>query len=129
MIYTTIAGNLGKDCRTNNVNGTAVCNFSVAATVGYGEREQTLWFDCALWGKRAESGLVDYLTKGQKVVVVGEQGEREHEGKTYHTLRVTEVKLMGDKGQASQQSHPEPQPAAQQTQAGAVDDFDDDIPF
>ena len=49
-----LTGNLGKDCRTNNVNGTAVCNFPVAVKSGYGDKEQTIWLDCALWGKRAE---------------------------------------------------------------------------
>lgn len=105
----SFVGNLGNDCKTNNVNGIAVCNFSVAGTAGYGDHEQTLWIDCALWGKRAETRLPEFLVKGQKVAVTGELGRREYEGKTYLTCRVTDVTLCGDKGaggSAPQQSSP-----------------------
>ena len=90
---------------------------------GYGNRAQTIWLDCALWGKRAESGLVPYLVKGQTVGVHGELGTREHEGKTYLTLKVADITLLGGKSDAQ----PARQPAQQQAPA---DDFDsDDIPF
>ena len=125
-------GNLGKDCRIGNANGTAVCNFSVAVKSGYGDNAQTLWVDCAMWGKQAESRLPDYLTKGQPVAVCGELGTREHEGKTYLTCRTTSVSLVGNKGdnataQPSQPSAPQQQAPAQQQPHMA--DFDDSIPF
>ena len=123
MNVLTVTGNLGKDCRTGNVSGTAVCNFTVAAKSGYGDKAQTLWIDCALWGKQAESGLVGYLTKGQQVAVSGELGTKEHEGKTYMTMRVNSVSLVGGKSDAPAQQ-------AQQQQAPApADDLEDDIPF
>lgn len=125
MIVTTVVGNLGADCRTNTVSGTAVCNFTVAGKSGFGDREQTLWFDCALWGKQAESKLVDYLKKGQLVAVSGELGEKEHNGKTYHTLRVEKIRLCGGKDAAPAQQ----QPAQQPQQAAPAADFDDDCPF
>jgi single-strand DNA-binding protein len=124
----TFSGNLGRDCKTNNVGGTAVCNFAVAVKSGYGDKEQTLWLDCALWGKKAESRLPEYLLKGQQVVVSGELGTREHEGKTYLTCRVNDLSLVGKRDGANQQSAPVQQPApAQQPQPS--DDYDDDIPF
>lgn len=95
-------GNLGQDCRAGNVNGTAVVNFSVASTSGYGDKKVTTWVDCALWGNRA-TALQQYLTKGQKVAITGEHGTREHDGKTYTTCRVDNVTLIGDK-QDNQQS-------------------------
>ncbi len=88
-------GNLGRDCRTGSAGGTPVCNFAVAVKSGYGHKEQTIWVDCALWGKRAEGGLTQYLAKGQQVAVTGELGTREHEGKTYITCRVSDVTLLG----------------------------------
>lgn len=122
----SFTGNLGKDCRTGTAGSASVCNFNVAVKSGYGDREQTLWVDCALWGKRAESGLVKYLTKGQQVAVSGELGTREHEGKTYLTLNVNEVSLVGSKSDSTpQQSQPQPQPQQQSQDY----DFDDDIPF
>ena len=122
-------GNLGKDCRTGNAGGTAVVNFPIAVKSGWGDKEVTLWFDCALWGKQAESKLVDYLVKGQQVAVTGEMGEREHEGKMYKTLRLHSCDLIGGK----QEPQAQPQQQAQQTQPQAQaqpqqDDFDD-IPF
>lgn len=95
-------GNLGQDCRAGNVGGTAVVNFSVASSSGYGDKKVTTWVDCALWGNRA-TALQQYLTKGQKVAITGEHGTREHDGKTYTTCRVDNVTLIGDK-QDSQQS-------------------------
>ena len=111
MIVTTLVGRLGKDCRVGTAGSTPVCNFTVAVDVGYGERKQTLWWDCALFGKRAESRLPEYLLKGQQVAVSGEPGTREHEGKTYLTLNVNEVTLCGGK--------PDTQSGAGNTQSGA----------
>lgn len=133
MNVLTVFGNLGSDVRTNNVGGTAVANFSVAVKSGYGDNEKTIWVDCSLWGKRAESGLIDYLKKGQQVVVSGEMGTREYDGKTYITMRVNEVSLAGGRSNGQQAQPAQP---VQQTQQGATHgnyasapDIDDDIPF
>ena len=122
-------GNLGKDCRIGNAGGTAVCNFSVAVKSGYGDNAQTLWVDCAMWGKQAESRLPDYLTKGQPVAVCGELGTREHEGRTYLTCRTTSVSLVGNKGDNAAAQPSAPQQRAQQQQQPHMAGFDDDIPF
>ena len=89
----TASGNIGRDAEVRNAGGTSVAGFSLAVKSGYGDKAQTVWVDCSLWGKQAESGLVQYLKKGQFVVVTGELGTREHEGKTYVTLRVSNVTL------------------------------------
>jgi single-strand DNA-binding protein len=125
----TFTGNLGKDCRLGNVSGTAVCNFSVAAKSGYGDKEQTLWVDCALWGKQAESTLPTYLVKGQQVAVSGELSRTDDNGTTYLKLRVNNITLVGGKpAQPTGQQAPT-QPAPTQPTAKPVDDFDDCIPF
>lgn len=143
----TFSGNLGSDCRIGNAGGTPVCNFSVAVKAGFGQNEQSIWIDCSLWGKRAEGGLPNYLLKGQKVMVSGELGTREHEGKTYLTCRVNEIDLAGGKNegghgaqgggqqqgyQASQQPQ-QPQQnygtSVQQPNPHAQQQGDSDIPF
>ena len=146
----TFTGNLGRECRTAN-NGTAVCNFAVAVKSGFGDNASTLWIDCALWGKQAESNLVNYLVKGQQVAVSGELGMREHEGKSYQTCRVSSISLIGGQSQGSQGSAPQQRPAQaapqqrpaqrnnptqhnnqpqnQRPMAEPDFDFDDDIPF
>ena len=119
----TFTGNLGKDCRNGNQGGTAVCNFTVAVKSGYGDKEQTLWLDCALWGKQAESKLPQYLTKGAQVAVSGELSTREHEGKTYLTCRVSSISLIGGKREDAPSAPTAARPAP------VMDDFNDDIPF
>ena len=121
-------GNLGNDCRTGNAGGTAVVNFSVAVKSGWGDKEQTIWIDVALWGKQAESKLPDYLKKGQQVAVTGELSTREHEGKTYLTVRANSVDLIGGKSDSvPSPSQPTQQPAT--ASPAPVDDFDESIPF
>lgn len=124
----SFTGNLGKDCRVGGSGSGAYCGFSVAVKSGYGDKAQTHWVDCTLWGKQAESKLPDYLLKGQMVAISGEFGTREHEGKTYITCRVNSCDLVGGKSDNSaprEQAAPKPQQQAQKP-----DDFDpDSIPF
>ena len=152
MNVLTISGNLGKDAVVRKAGDQSVAGFSIAMKSGYGDKAQTIWVDCSLWGKQAESGLAQYLKKGQFVVLSGEMGTREHEGKTYITLRVASVTL-GGKPEAAQPAQPQ-QPAPQRQQppqgyqpmigqppqqavqqgfnqqsGGGVPDFTDDIPF
>lgn len=132
-------GNLGKDCRVNQTANSTVCGFALAVKSGYGDNAQTVWVDCSIWGKQAESRLPEYLVKGQQVAVSGELGQREHEGKNYLTLRVNSIDLIGAKpeSQAPQQNNtgynqqqPNPRQAPQQNKPIAEPDFDfQNIPF
>lgn len=123
MIITTIAGNIGKDAVFKSTQGgQELCNFTVAAAIGYGDKEQTLWFDVTKWGKGTEK-LSSFLTKGKQVTVSGELSTREYEGKTYLQLRAEHIKLQGGKGEAQSQ---------QSTGFGGgfgSDDLDDDLPY
>ena len=120
----SFTGNLGKDCRKSSIQGgTAVCGFTVAVKSGYGDKAQTLWVDCTLWGKKAEGGLPEYLVKGQQVAVSGELGTREHEGKTYLTCRVENIDLIGKPSSQPQQG------AGKPSSAQYDDEFEDSIPF
>jgi len=132
MNLLVVSGNLGRDAQVRDAGGTKVCGFSVAAKSGYGDREQTIWVDCSIWGKQAEGRLPEFLTKGKKVTVAGEMGTREHEGKTYITLRVNSIDLAGDAGSGATQQTQAPQPTQQSapaTQAATPGDLEDDIPF
>lgn len=140
MNVLTVSGNIGRDAEVRNAGGTAVAGFSLAMKSGYGDKAQTIWLDCSIWGKQAESGLVQYLKKGQFVVVSGEMGTREHDGKTYITLRVNNVTLGGKQDgtqQPTQQQRQQPAPQQRQPQQNyqpqigkaPVVDFDDDAPF
>ena len=130
----TIAGNVGKDAVLRHIpHGDPVLNFSVGVAERKGQENVTLWVDCSLWGKRAES-LEPHIRKGSKVTVSGQAGVRVHEGKAYMSMRVSDVTLQGSKqdgerrdtAQRNSQSHA---PTPEQ-QGGAGSDFpEDSIPF
>lgn len=124
-------GNLGGDAEVKDVGGSKVLKFSVAVTSGFGDKKQTAWYGCDVWGKQAESRLVDYLKKGQQVAVTGELSHREYDGKTFHQVRVNSIDLVGGKGEHGSAPAPSSRPVSQQAPATAPagDGFDDDIPF
>lgn len=125
MKTVTIAGTIGKDAVVRRTQGgDAITGFSVAVDDGYGENKSTIWFDVSMWGKRGEN-VSKLLTKGTKVTVSGELGFREHEGKTYHTVRANDLTLQGGPRQAQADgmySRSTQQPAP-------TNDLDDDLPF
>lgn len=129
-------GRVGKDAQTRfTQGGDPVTGWSLAVDSGYGDKKQTLWLDCSLWGKRGER-VAEYITKGSQLGVTGELGTREHDGKTYLTLRVAEVSLIGGRQDTGNTSSSGPRggaPARQRPERatdGPADDFDDSqIPF
>lgn len=139
----TVAGQLGRDAEVRYLpNGDAVANFSVADSQG--KDKTTIWWNCQLFGKRAES-LSQYLLKGQSVTVSGNITQRTYQkdgvDKTAMEIRVSDVALQGgrkdDAAPAPRQSAPRPAPTRQAPQApqqqqrpsSGFDDMDDDIPF
>jgi single-strand DNA-binding protein len=67
----TIAGNLGRDPEMRYLpDGTAVTNFSVAVSDGWGENKKTIWFRVTAWRKTAELAN-QYLSKGRKILIEG----------------------------------------------------------
>jgi len=123
MNLTTIAGNVGNVRGPNDVNDKRVLNFSVAVNEG---KDRTTWFDCALWGDRADK-LAPYIQKGGKVTVAGRVSPDVYEGQGKLKLFVIDVTLQGSKGDGQQQS--QQQTPAQTQQDSGPADFDDDIPF
>ena len=123
----TIVGGLGRDAEIKYLNnGDPICNFSVADSQG--RDKGTIWWNCTLFGKRAEA-LSQYLTKGQSVTVVGTITEREWTDKTdtkrkSMDVRVSEIALQGGRKDAEPQEErrqaPKPEP---------VDIDSDDLPF
>ncbi|MHC9085385.1 single-stranded DNA-binding protein [Luteimonas sp. RIT-PG2_3] len=117
-------GRVGKDAVTRfTQGGDPVTGWSLAVDSGYGDKKQTMWIDCSAWGKRFEK-VSEYITKGSQLGVTGELGTREHDGKTYITLRVADITLVGGKQEGSKSQRQESKPDK------AYDDFrDDEINF
>ena len=128
MNHLTICGNVTRDAEIRYLNsGDAVCNFAIADNQG--KDKPAIFWNCTLFGKRAES-LSQYLTKGQSVTVVGTVSEREFQDKNGNhrksmDVRVQDVALQGGRREQSQEEHQKPAPEPQKA------DYDDsgDLPF
>ena len=127
----TIAGGITRDAvnRTTQ-DGDNVTSFSVAVSEGFGDKKRSVYFDCSLWGKRG-SALSPHLTKGSRVAVSGDLSTREHNGKTYLTVRASEVTLLGG---GEKREHVNMPPGYEGTAAAEADrgrgpSFEDEIPF
>ena len=132
MQQLTLAGTVGRDAELRRTNsGDAVLNFSLAIDNGKdkdGNKRDATWFDCSLWGKRAEA-LQSYVLKGGKLTVTGRPSAREHNGKVYLGCNVQELTFMGGGNRDSQQGGGYDQsPQGYGDQSGGSG-FDDEIPF
>lgn len=84
MTNVTIIGNIGSDIELRfTPAGKAVANFTVAESKrvkdGDGWKDgPTTWWRVSLWDSAAEN-LVESLSKGQRVIVVGEVAQRSFE--------------------------------------------------
>jgi len=118
-------GNLGKDAEMQQAGNSTICKFSIANSVGYGDKKTTMWISCNLWGVRGQK-LQPHLVKGMKVLVIGELSQTEYNSKTYLNLNVNQVELLSDRQQqsqaapAQQYSQPQAQPAQQYAQPQAA---------
>jgi len=122
-------GNLPRDAELRFLpDSTPVLSFSIALNSGYGDKAQTDWLDCSLFGKRGES-LAPILLKGTKVGVTGEFSTGKYPDKksgvekTTLRLRVQSVTLTGNKSNtvaATPSKNPAPE---------AISEISEDIPF
>lgn len=125
MQLLVIAGNVGKDAvlRTTQ-NGDKVLGFSLA--VDNGKDKPATWYDCSIWGKRAES-LERHITKGLKLSLSGRPSAREHDGKAYLGISVDNLTFMGGGQQREERSGEAYGQGGYGQQQSR--DIDDEVPF
>ena len=128
-----VIGSLGQDPEIKyTTNGTAVCNFSVATSEKWKDKnsgemkEKTEWHRVVAWARLAEI-CGEYLSKGSLVYVEGKIETREWEKdgvKRYSTeIIAREMKMLGSKGKKKS-------PAEKPEYNGAPFQAEDaDIPF
>lgn len=124
-----IAGTVGSDAELRQLpSGKSVLNWKTVVNSGWGDKKQSIWVECSLWGDRGAK-LQQYITKGGKVTVYGKFSLRFYETKNGPggclMCDVTDVTLQGSR---QQEARPEPA-AAFDDKAAASAAFDDDIPF
>lgn len=120
-----LLGRLGRDPELRQTgNGKSVCNFSLATSEKWGDREETTWHNIVCWGKTAEH-CAKYLTKGREAFIEGRLTKRSYESKTGEKREAVEV--VADRvtfvgaGAKRQESNALPE--------ASVDASLDDIPF
>ena len=92
-----LVGNLGSDPELRYTgSGTAVCNFSLATSESYKDRdgnqvENTEWHNVVAWSRLAEI-CGEYLKKGRQVYIEGQLQTRQWEDKDGNTKYTTEIK-------------------------------------
>jgi single-strand DNA-binding protein len=127
----TIAGRLTRDAEQRRTqNGDAVLSFSVAVDDRSTKEKRSLFFDCSMWGQRG-AAVAGYLKKGNNVTVSGDLSTREHDSKTYLTVRVNDLTLQGGERSKQDQSAA-PTQSSYAENSGSRPDLGDDpdsIPF
>ena len=144
----TMVGRLTRDPELRRTNsGTSVGAFTIACDDGRkgpnGER-QTVFIDCSLFGKQAET-LVKFFKKGSLIGIVGRLTQRKYVNRDNVQVTRTEITVEriefvepakdrddsgfaadypGDNGPTSQVS-----PVAESQNVDAIDVTDDDLPF
>ena len=126
-----VLGNLGKDPDLRHLpNGDAVCNFSLATTESWKDKEgnkqdKTEWHNIVIFRKLAEIAG-NYLKKGRPVYIEGRLQTRkwqDKEGKDRYTTEIVadQMQMLGGRDEAKEVAKI-PAPAN-------FDDMESDIPF
>ena len=150
-----LIGNLGKDPETRTFqNGGKVCNFSIATSESWkdrntGERqERTQWHNIAIFSEPIAGIAEQYLKKGSKVFVEGQLETRKWQDQSGNDRYTTEVVIRPYGGNLTlldsrSDSYISGQPGDQNTSfdkdpsikndtannSEIMDDLDDEIPF
>lgn len=134
----SFTGTVTRDCEVRYLpSGQAVLNVNVANNQGYGDKQKTLFIRIALFGKRAEGQLKDYLVKGQQVFISGELTQSEYTAqdgttKTSLELNANILDLVGKKSESQANTQPAQNQQSRQSAPAQEDNgapYDDDIPF
>lgn len=115
----SIAGRATKDCEVQAHQERKFATFSVAVDDGFGQDKGVMYFDVTYH----REGVAPYITKGTRVAVTGELKQREYNGKTYLSVRASDLSIMG----GGKPADPSAAPQAQGNVNPA--DLDEEIPF
>ncbi len=95
----TITGHLGINPELRYTqNEKPYCKFSVANNTGYGDYENTTWFNVEVWTKQAES-CGEYLMKGSHVAITGQMICNQVDDQYYWKLKAFDVVFLDKKGE------------------------------
>lgn len=109
--------------------GNPVGNFNVAVDTGFGDRKETSFFSCVIFGKMAQS-LDQYLTKGKQIGLQGSlrQNRWEKDGQKNSRVEIVvkDVQLLGGKDERKDEPTEQPRQAPKGTGFPGPEQFEDD---
>lgn len=126
----TLVGRIVRDVEAKTLpSGASVAEFSIASnySVKRGEQweEAASFFDCVMFGKRAEA-LAKYLVKGKQIGISGElrQERWEKDGQKHSRVKVhvSDIQLLGGRSDGGQAT-------GAATSGAKSGDDEDSIPF
>jgi single-strand DNA-binding protein len=134
-----ILGNLGKDPEVKVLtNGDAVCNFSIATTENWKDKEgnkqeKTEWHNVVMYRKLAEIAG-EYLKKGSSVYIEGALQTRKwtnKEGQERYTTEIVanSMQMLGGKPQEKPEKQQEENYSQDDSRSVPSVEGDDDVPF
>lgn len=127
MSAIAVAGRFTKDgeIRTTR-NGHHILSFSIAENVYMNGEEQAQYFNCQLFGNRAEK-LAPYIKKGGAATVFGSLQIRKYTDRQGFERQSVEI-IVGDitlQGSSTERQQAQPRQPPTPQQSG----IDDDVPF
>lgn len=109
-------------------NGNAVTKFSLPVDLGWGDKKETVWVTCTVFGNKGNNAKPEFAAKNVKVgavveVVTDFVKAREYQGKLYYECVVNDLRMI------EWPPKDENEPAQQAAPAKGLLDDTDDIPF
>ena len=128
------SGNLGKDAELTMAKNTgkAILKWSVAVSKGYKRDDGTNWFNCVMFGERAEKlaeKLAQYLVKGTKVICEGSLQLGSYEDKQGVKKYTTDIFISNVEMISVKENHTESAQAQEDSNNEVSEVSEDDIPF
>jgi single-strand DNA-binding protein len=105
-----LSGRVTRDAEIKFLSsGNAVCDFGFASNRKFGEKEETTYVDCTIFGKKAES-LNQYMVKGKNLILEGrlrlETWEKDGQKRSKLSVVVEDVTFLSS-GERKEQSETE----------------------
>lgn len=85
----TMSGNLGSDPTLRQAGDYQIACFSLGV---YESKDSTMWINCEVWGKRADT-IMQYYKKGAKATVSGSLKINIYKEQKYPTINVRDFDL------------------------------------
>ncbi|MEE8441776.1 MAG: single-stranded DNA-binding protein [Spirochaetia bacterium] len=137
--HVVLVGRLTRDAELRYANsGTPICHFSIANSYrkkqGDTWGEDTNYFDCVMFGNRAEA-VHKYLTKGTQVAVDGalrfSKWEKDGQTRSKVEVHVNEFNFMSGRRDGGSRPGGQDRAGAPQSpgESNSGSEFEDDVPF